>query len=124
MGRDEDGGGPGQQQDPALDRFCRGGSELPLSSKNLFDFGPFKNKQQDPAVEGILLQGRRWRWSGCVPWCAGLLLNFPFPPHFAGWMPKIHGQELICSTRALAPAPQTHNSELSDPCHESPSRRL
>lgn len=34
-----DGGGPGQQQDPALDRFCRGGNELPLSSKNLFDFG-------------------------------------------------------------------------------------
>jgi len=113
--------GWGMELDPGLAGL---GVSCPFPPKNLFDFRPFENKQLDPAPGGILLQGRPWHWAGCVLWHDGLPLNFPFPPHFAWWVPKVPVQELLCSVGALAPAPQTGISELSDPCHESPARRL
>lgn len=62
---------PGQWQDLPPDRFCRAGRGLPFSSKNHFDFGPFKKVRTgaDPAAGKSMVLG----------WFAS---KFPIPSSF------------------------------------------
>lgn len=100
------------------------GWELPLSSKNLFDFGCFKKKQQDPAPGGgspavgeVIALG----WTSAVEcWFSS---RFPIPSPFCllgAEGPRAGAALLGVSRGSRSP----RNSELSDPCHDSPTRRL
>lgn len=111
--------GDGMELNPAPDKFCRAGScPFPPKISLILDLSNSSSRTLHPGGLPVIALG----WMCAVEcWFAS---TFPIPSPFC-----LLAAEGPCARAALlhvrlGSCSPPHHSELSDPCHESPMRRL